>query len=54
MRQVCFGIVGKTRIYMNEMCVCEDAECLFDPLEDAQAEDPEEDFQIVPLFTKRR
>jgi hypothetical protein len=53
MRQVCFAIVGKTKMHMSEMCVGEDAECLSDELAMAKEDFPEEDFQIVPLFTRR-
>ena len=53
MRQVCFAIVGKTKMHMSEMCICEDAECLSDELAMAKEDFPEEDFQIVPLFTRR-
>jgi len=53
MRQVCFAIVGKTRMHMSEMCICEDAECLSDELAMAKEDFPEEDFKIVPLFTSR-
>jgi hypothetical protein len=54
MRQVCYAIVGKTKMYMSESCVCEDADCLDEELKNAREDCPEEDYKIVPLFTLRR
>jgi hypothetical protein len=54
MRKVCYAIVGKTRMHMSEMCVCEDADVLKDELWVAREDNPDEDFQIVPLYTLRR
>jgi len=52
MRQVCYGIVGKTKMYMSVMCVCEDADALQSELEDAQDGEPEEDYRIEPLYAQ--
>lgn len=54
MRRVCYGIVGKTGLWMSEACVCEDADALKEELEYAREEKPNEDYRIMPLFTLRR
>jgi hypothetical protein len=54
MKQVCYGIVGRARMYMSECCVCEDADALAEELETAREDYPDEDFKIVPLYTRRR
>jgi len=50
MKQVCYGILGKTGLHMSESCICEDADELEGELEYAQEDFPDEDFQIVPLY----
>jgi len=54
MRKVCYAIIGKTRIYMSESCICEDADQLEDELKIAKKEEPEEDYKICPIYTLRK
>jgi len=54
MRKVCYGIIGKTKMYMSESCICEDDFALTDELEIAREDEPEQDYKISPLYTLRR
>ena len=53
MRQVCYAIVGKTEMHFSESCISGSKEGLEEELEYAQEDSPDEDYQIVPLFTER-
>lgn len=54
MWKVCYGIIGKTKMHVSESCICEDADALTDELAYARESQPEEDYRISPLYTKRR
>ena len=50
MQQVCYGIVGKSGLYLSEACIGTDRDDLEDELEMAQEDEPDEGYHIVPLF----
>lgn len=53
MKKVCYGIVGKTKIWMTEACISENPEDLIDELELAQLEDPDEEYAVVALYSSQ-